>query len=168
MVPLMKVRIRDAYVPGRGSTQGKIFALASVVDEHDKPELNAGALQGYLAEAVWFPTALLPDEGVKWSAIDNSRALITLTDSRTTISLEFHFNDVGEITGVFTPGRYREVNRKYELTPWAGHLQRYEERGACGFRRRGKWSGSCRVETSPTGKVELLELIMVSIGDDIY
>ncbi|MCK4499879.1 hypothetical protein KAU11_05235 [Candidatus Babeliales bacterium] len=128
MTPLMKVRVRDAYIAGHGSMQVKIFALVSLVDERGKAELNAGALQRYLAEAVWFPTALLPSEGVKWSAIDNSRALATLTDFGTTVSLEFHFNDVGEITSVFTPGRYREVNGKYELTPWAGYFSNYEER----------------------------------------
>ncbi|MEK9138381.1 MAG: DUF6544 family protein, partial [Bacteroidota bacterium] len=128
MAPLMKVRVRDAYVAGQGSMQGKILSLVTVVDEHGKAELNAGALQRYLAESVWFPTALLPSEGVKWSAIDNNRALAAFTDSGTTVSLEFHFNDDGEITGVFTPGRYREVNGKYELTPWAGHFRTYEER----------------------------------------
>ncbi len=130
MAPLVNVRVRDSYLAGQGSMQGKILAVVPVVDEHGKPELNAGALQRYLAEAVWFPTALLPSEGVKWSAIDNSRALATLTDSGTTVSLEFHFNDVGEVTDVFTPGRYREVNGSYELTPWAGHFRNYEERDA--------------------------------------
>jgi hypothetical protein len=129
MAPLMKVRVRDAYVAGQGSMQGKILSLVPVVDERGKVELNAGALQRYLAEAVWFPTALLPSAGVKWRALDNSRALATLTDSGTTVSLEFHFNAIGEITEVSTPGHYREVNGKYELTPWAGHFRRYEERG---------------------------------------
>ena len=128
MAPLIKVRVRDAYVAGQGSMQGKILSLVSMIDERGKAELNAGALQRYLAEAVWFPTALLPSAGVKWSEMDNNRALATLTDSNTTVSLEFHFNDAGEITGVFTPGRYRKVNGKYELTPWAGHFRNYEAR----------------------------------------
>ncbi|MBI3995852.1 MAG: hypothetical protein HY349_07740 [Nitrospirae bacterium] len=128
MAPLMKVRVRDAYVAGQGTMQAKILSLVSVVDEQGKAELNAGALQRYLAEAVWFPTALLPSESVKWSPIDNSRALATLTDSGTRVSMEFHFSDVGEIIGVFTPGRYREVDGKYELTPWEGHFRHYEER----------------------------------------
>jgi len=126
--PLMTVRVRDAYLGGQGSMQAKLLSLAPVVDACGQAELNAGALQRYLAEAVWFPTALLPSAGVTWSAIDDSRALATLTDSGTTVSLRFHFNDVGEITGVFTPGRYREVNGKYELTPWGGHFRSYEER----------------------------------------
>lgn len=129
LAPLMDARVRDGYVAGQGSMQVKVLALAPIIDERGKAELNAGALQRYLAEAVWFPTALLPGEGVSWSAIDDDTALATLTDSSATVSLEFHFNDAGEITEVFTPGRYREVNGKYELTPWAGSFRRYEERG---------------------------------------
>jgi len=128
MAPALNVRVRDAYVTRQGSMQAKILSLMPVVDQREMPELNAGALQRYLAEAVWFPTALLPSDSVKWSAMDDRRALATLSDRGNAVSLEFHFGDIGEITGVFTPGRYREVNGKYELTPWAGHFRSYEER----------------------------------------
>jgi hypothetical protein len=128
MAPLITVRVRDAYVAGQGAMQAKILSLITMVDEHEKAELNAGALLRYLAEAVWFPTLLLPGNGVEWSAIDDTRALATLTNAGTTVSLEFRFNEEGEITEVFSPGRYREVNGRYELTPWAGHFHCYEER----------------------------------------
>jgi hypothetical protein len=128
MNALMSVRVRDAYVTGRGSMRAKMLALMPVVDEHDKAELNAGALQRWLAEAAWLPTALLPGEHLQWSAIDEHRALATVSDSGTTVSLEFHFNDAGEITQVFTPGRYREAGGRYELTPWAGHNRNYQTR----------------------------------------
>ncbi|HWP45237.1 MAG TPA: DUF6544 family protein, partial [Blastocatellia bacterium] len=128
MAPLMNVRVRDAYVAGEAAMQAKVLSLVPVVDERGKPELNAGALHRYLAEAVWIPTALFPGAGVKWSPIDEHRALATLTDSGVTVSLEFRFNTTGEITSVFTPGRYREVNGRYESTPWEGQFRKYEER----------------------------------------
>ncbi len=128
MAPLIDVRVRDAYVDGRGMMRGKILSLVPVVDESGKAELNEAALQRYLAEAVWFPTALLPGQGVQWSAIDDRRALATLTDGNTTVSLEFRFSETGEIEGVYSPGRYREVNGAYELTPWAGRYRDYGER----------------------------------------
>jgi hypothetical protein len=128
MAPLVAVRVRDAYVAGQGSMQGKVLSLVSMIDERGKPELDAGALQRYLAEAVWFPTALLPREGLAWTALDDNRALATLTDCGTTVSLEFHFDETGEVTGVFTPGRHRAVGGTYELTPWAGHWRKYAER----------------------------------------
>lgn len=127
MNSLMNVRVRDAYANGKGSMLAKISSLVPVMDAHDDPKLDAGALQRYLAEAVWLPTALLPGENLKWSAIDENRALATLTDSGTTISLEFRFNETGEITEVFSPGRYRETAGRYELAAWAGRFWDYRE-----------------------------------------
>lgn len=129
MNSLANVRIRDSYLDGKGSMHGEILSLVTIVDAHDKPRINEAALQRYLAEAVWFPTALLPSENLKWSAIDENRALATLTDSGTTVSLEFRFNEQGENTGVFTPNRFREVNGEYVPTPWEARVWNYRERG---------------------------------------
>ena len=126
---LLKVCVRDAYVGGQGFMQGKLLALLPVMDEQGNAELKAGAMQRYLAEAVWLPTALLPSEKLQWSAIDDERALATLTDAGLSVSLEVGFNDNGEITGIYTPGRYyREDDGSYVLKPWAGYHRAYEER----------------------------------------
>ncbi len=127
--PLMDVRVRDSYLSGRGAMEATTLAIVPVMSQHDKTELNQGALQRYLAEAIWFPTALLPEAGVVWSAIDGSRAVATLTDSGTKVSLEFTFNDRGEVTRIYSSGRYREAGGKYELTPWIVQVRDYEERG---------------------------------------
>lgn len=129
MNPLMTVRVRDAYLDGRGAMTGKIFGLFPVVDARDDAKLDTGALMRYLAEAVWLPTALLPSENVRWSAIDENRALATLTDGATIVSLEFIFNDADEITGVFSPARFREMNGEYKPFPWAGRFANYREYG---------------------------------------
>lgn len=128
MNPLLNVRVRDAYVAGQGSMQVKVLALMPIVNEQGGAELKAGALQRYLAEAVWLPTVLLPSENLQWSAIDEHRALATLTDSGLSVSLEFSFNDTGEIVSVYTPGRYYlEDGGKYVLMPWAGYHRAYQE-----------------------------------------
>jgi hypothetical protein len=127
MAPFVTVSVRDAYLRGKGSMLAKLMYTIPVMDAHDQAELNQGALQRYLAEAVWFPTALLPSQGVKWTPINETKALATLADNQTNASLEFHFNDAGEIQEVFTRARYRAVNGKYELTPWLGHHSRYQE-----------------------------------------
>jgi hypothetical protein len=106
----------------------RVLSVLPVVDAPKGPELNAGALQRYLAEAAWLPTALLPSQGVAWSAIDDRRARATLTDSAITVSLEFTFNEVGEIVEVYTPARGRFIDGCYEPAPWAGRFRHYEER----------------------------------------
>ncbi len=159
MVPLAKVRVRDAYIAGKGSMQAKILAVVPVVDAQGKKELDAGALQRYLAEAAWFPTALLPSSGVQWSAIGHNSALATLSDAGITVSLEFHFNDLGEITRVFTSGRYREINGRYELTPWEGHFHRYQEKAGMRIPLEAEVAWQLRGVNVPYFKGRLVDVI---------
>jgi len=126
MVPLMDVRVRDGYEGGRGSMFGAIAGIMPVIDQSGAPELNAGALIRYLAEAVWLPTALLPANGVVWTPINERAALATLSDSGVTVSLEFHFDDAGRLTRIYTPARPREVNGAYEMAAWEARFERYE------------------------------------------
>ena len=132
MAPLVSVRVRDAYVEGHASMLGALLAVAPVVNESDRRELRAGALQRYLAESVWFPTALLPRDGLAWSPIDDSHARATLSDGETSASLDFEFGPGGEIVGAHTTSRLRAVageKGRYQELPWGGRYRRYEDRG---------------------------------------
>lgn len=127
MMPLLPVRVRDSYVAGAGAMRGQLAGLLPVVNESNRPDLDAGALFRYLAEAVWYPTALLPSQGVIWSALDDVSALATLTDGHTTVSLQFYFGEHGEIVRCYTPARFRDVNGQGVPTPWGGTYQAYKQ-----------------------------------------
>jgi hypothetical protein len=130
MAPLLSVRVRDGYVGGRASMRGAVLGIVNVVEAADEPGLRAGALQRYLAESVWFPTALLPGQGLVWSPIDESHARATLTDGETSVALDFEFGPGGEIVGSSTPGRLRAVpgqQGRYRELPWGGRYGGYEK-----------------------------------------
>jgi uncharacterized protein DUF6544 len=126
MMPLLPVLVRDSYVAGSAAMRGEIGGVYPIVNQSQRRELDAGALQRFLAEAVWFPTALLPRESLKWTPIDDHRARATLTDKHTTVSLEFRFNDAGEATEIFAPDRYAENHGRYEPKPWIVRCSEYE------------------------------------------
>lgn len=119
MMPVVPVRVRDSYVGGEGSMRAAVASVVSVTNQHGTKEIAAAALQRFLAEAVWLPTALLPRDGLVWSAIDDDNARVTLTDGATTASLDVRFSANGEIESVSTM-RYRDVNGTPVLTPWFG------------------------------------------------
>jgi hypothetical protein len=129
MSSLVTMRVLDSYLEGKGAMEARAAALVPVMNQRDKAELNEGALMRYLAEAVWFPTALLPEYGVVWTAIDDSRARAALEDSGIRVSLEFSFNEKGEVVRIYSAGRGRETNGKFEPTPWVVQVRAYEERG---------------------------------------
>jgi hypothetical protein len=129
MAPGVPVRVRDGFVGGAGSMRGAVLGLVKVVDVAGTPTIAAGALQRYLAEAAWFPTALLPGQGVAWTAIDEGRARATLSEGTTTVSLEFRFGSDGLIASVFAPDRFYDDGRHPPVArPWLGRNLRYEER----------------------------------------
>jgi hypothetical protein len=147
VMPFIYLRVRDALHEGRGSGRVELLSMLSLGHERDTPELNAGALQRYLAEAVWYPTALLPSDQLAWSAIDERKALATLTSHGTSVSLEFHFNREGEVAAIYAPQRWMKSGRRYVQMPWEGHFFGYWEcsgmlipaAGEVGWHVDGKW-----------------------------
>ena len=131
MAPFVRVWVRDAYVGGKASMRGALFGMMPVLKVTDGPELRAGALQRYLAESVWFPTALLPRPGLEWAPLDHAHARATLTDRGTTVSLDFEFGSGGEIVSTHTAGRQRAADGKggYVTLPWGGRYREYQELG---------------------------------------
>lgn len=120
------VRVLDSYAVGIGSGRVSLLSAFTVASESGLRELNSGALHRYLAESVWFPTNLLPQSGVMWSPINAHSAMATITDRGTTVSLEFRFNEVGEIISIYSPGRFGNFDGEYKQVPWEGHFRDYQ------------------------------------------
>lgn len=128
VLPFVSVNVVDMYKDGEGSLRAKLLSIIEVADEGPSPELNAGELMRYLGESVWFPTALLPNNGVKWEAIDEHSAEATLDHRDTTASLRFHFNDQHEVVRVSGVRPYLTENGAYESTRWTGYWGNYREK----------------------------------------
>lgn len=72
MMPGLTVRVHDAYIAGEGILHATLFGLFSLVNMRGTPELAQGELMRLFAEALWYPTALLPSQGVRWEAVDGT------------------------------------------------------------------------------------------------
>lgn len=137
----------DSYARGHGA--GRVSALGAwTVDQATAvPELDAGALHRYLAEAVWYPTALWPGNGLSWTAIDERRARATLSDGAQQVSLEFRFARDGAVESIYTPARWGRLDGRYRQAPWEGRFSgelrvegvRVPARGEVGWYVGGEW-----------------------------
>lgn len=123
MMPLFPVRVRDRYFGGQASMLGAVAGIVKLVDQSGTPGLASGALLRYLAEGAWFPTSLLPCEGVEWTAIDDSTARASLADGSVRVSMDAHFAPTGEMVRL-TAMRERDVNGTSVPTPWEAQHSR--------------------------------------------
>lgn len=127
--PFIRLNVRDSYINGQGASDVKLFSAFTLGRQDGGEPVNAGSLHRYLAEAVWYPTALLPSHDLQWSAIDDTKALATLTHGDTTVSLEFWFNPSGAVAAIYTPGRWGAFPEGYKEMPWEGRFHDYRLHG---------------------------------------
>jgi hypothetical protein len=129
VMPGLTVRVHDAYVAGEGILHAALLGLFSVVDLRGTREVAEGELMRFFAEAAWYPTALLPSQGIRWDEVDVRSARATLVDGSVAVTMLFSFNDDGTIHTVRAEARGRTVGDQIIPTPWQGRFWNYQLRG---------------------------------------
>ena len=132
MIPGLTARVHDAYIAGEGILHATLFGLVSLANLRGTPEIAQGELMRFLAEAAWYPTALLPSQGVQWRAADDFSAKATLKDGETALTLLFRFDESGLIESVRADARGRTVGGVAIPTAWEVQWSNYQMRdGMC-------------------------------------
>jgi hypothetical protein len=131
MAPGIAVYVHDAYVGGEGILTPSLLGLLSMQGEISKRDLAAAEFMRFFAEAAWYPTALLPSQGVQWHAVDEHTASATLADGadgRISATMLVSFNQAGLIESVRFEARAAMVGKLIVHTPWEGRWFNYQER----------------------------------------
>lgn len=128
ILPGLTVHVHDAYVAGVGILHPSMLGLITLFEMRGTPEVAEGELMRFLAEMAWYPTALLPGQGVRWEPVDDHSARATLTDGATTVTLLFRFDQAGRVRSVQAAARGRTVGSQVIPTPWEGHWSNYQWR----------------------------------------
>lgn len=95
LFPCLPVRVVDAYARGEGILRARLASALPVASAGPGPGMDEGELVRYLAEAAWYPTALVPGHGVAWEAVDDRSARATIEHRGVTASAVFGFDDRG-------------------------------------------------------------------------
>ena len=128
MLPGIQVHVVDSYIAGKGLVQAAMLGLFTVADMSGGDEMARGEFMRFFAETPWYPTALLPSQGVQWAAVDGTSANATIVDGSVTLTLLFHFNDAGLIDSVRAEARGGMVGKEMVMRPWECGLSDYQVR----------------------------------------
>ena len=127
MLPGLKVRVVDCYIAGSGLLHAAIFGLFTMAKLSGGGEIARGEFMRYFAEAAWYPTALLPSQGVRWESLDERSANATMVDGPLTLTLLFRFNDRGLIDSFRAEARGGAVaGKNMVMLPWEGSFSNYQ------------------------------------------
>ena len=131
MFPGLPAHVEDSYIACHGRLIAKVFGLFTVADSQGTGEIARGEFMRYFAESPWYPTALLPSQGVRWQAVDDACANATLVDGPITLTLLFRFNDAGLIASVRAESRGAGVGKDgvMVMLPWDCALSDYQPQG---------------------------------------
>jgi hypothetical protein len=125
-MPFVPIRARDRYAHGQGNMLVKPLSLFTLADARG-PELDVSALLRFIAEAPWFPTALVPGEHVRWEAIDADSARVVARDRANAVSGIFRFAPDGRIVEFETRDRFLSDGRSSVRRPWGGVYRGYDD-----------------------------------------
>lgn len=128
MMPGLPIRVHDAYIAGEGLLHASLLGLFSLATVRGAGDMAEGELMRFFAEAAWYPTALLPSQGVRWEPADDRSARATLTEGTISVTMLFTFNEAGLIEAVRAAARGRMVSGEIVPTPWQGRFWNYDER----------------------------------------
>lgn len=112
----------DKYIGGKGQLKVYLLSLIRLLKGEGRT-YNESELQRWLAESIWFPTNLLPDERLVWDPIDSHRALLTFCSDDLHIFFKVSFNDKGKIVE-FETKRHMDPTRR---ETWIGKVESYKE-----------------------------------------
>jgi hypothetical protein len=127
-LPGFAVRVVDGYIAGEGLLHAAALGLFTVADLHGGGEIARGELMRFFAEMAWYPTALLPSQGVRWESLDDASANATIVDGPLALTLLFSFNEAGLIDSARAEARGAMVGKEMIMAPWEGRWSNYEAR----------------------------------------
>lgn len=128
MFPGVPVRVIDSYVAGAGQLRAAVLGLLTMADVQGDGEIARGEFMRWFAETAWYPTALLPSQGVRWEPVDDASAKATLVDGPLTVTLTFGFDDADLIASVHAAARVAGVGKDMVILPWVCSLSDYQLR----------------------------------------
>ncbi len=126
MMPGIDVYVHDAYVNGEGLLHPAVIGLFTLTELRGRGDVAEGELMRFFAETAWYPTALLPSQGVRWSPVDDNTADATISDGTIKQTLRFRFSADGLIESGRAQARARTVGKALIPTPWEGRWSGYE------------------------------------------
>lgn len=125
-LPFFWITGKDSYFQNEGNLIIKLLSIITVVNLKGE-ECDQSEFIRYIAESVWFPTALLPNEFLNWEPIDSETARVIINYRGYNLSFIFYFNAKGQIIKLTTEDRFMEEKGEFKKEKWSCYCRKYKK-----------------------------------------
>ncbi len=117
---IVQLKGADYYLNRLGRMQFSLWGLLPIVNIHDSNTIRS-SMGRLAAEFIWLPSALLPQQGVQWKAIDDNTIQASLKIDGEPITLTLIISPDGRLLQITLPrwGQSRE-NSNWTYIPFGG------------------------------------------------
>lgn len=156
---LLPLRVQDHYVHGDGAVA--VHGLGIVPIGRDAgPDVTRSSRHRLAGESIWLPSSLLSRAGVRWTAVDENRARVTLTIDGEVIPLTLQIDETGRLREV-TMARYGDVGvEAWQPIPYGFAVedeQTFEGYTIPSALRGGWWYGTDRYDAEEASHFHIQE-----------
>ena len=129
--PFGAVSVCDAYAEGAGSLDVRLFGLVRLA-HRDGPAFAKGEIMRYLAEIALAPDAMVLNDSLVWSVIDDRTLSVAAGSGSGYGWVRIELDDEGRIGAISAPDRPFFDGKTVEERPWSGRF--YDS-----HRHAGRW-----------------------------
>ena len=115
-LPKVHMLGRDKLIDGNGEMLIKFLGIIPIVKEGPNEKMNSGALQRYLAEICWFPSAVM-NKNIRWEVVSPNAVKAKLVVNDIEVSGIFTFTEEGKMVS-FETQRYYGGDEDAKLETW--------------------------------------------------
>ncbi|WP_199330844.1 MULTISPECIES: DUF6920 family protein [unclassified Calothrix] len=112
----------DYYANQSGRMRFFLWGLIPIVNAHNA-DINRSSIGRFVAELIWLPSALLPQNGVTWQAIDDNTIQANLKIDGEPVTLTMTIDAAGKLLklSLLRWGEYTE-NGDFNYIPFGGEI----------------------------------------------
>lgn len=128
MLPGLTLVVTDAMDDDGGRLEGRLWGRLRLFCQRG-PEVTQGQGYRYLAELPWAPGAYLDNPALRWQQLDDERLDVCTELAGQTLRVVFRIDAEGRVVEVRAEDRMREVDGRFEPTPWVGRFSAWARLG---------------------------------------
>ncbi len=137
ILPLAWLTVVDGYEDGVGHLKARLWGLLPVMGAGGEEVAKGEALR-YLSELVWTPHSIPANRELQWREIEDGAVEVAAAVGSSRVTLRIDFDARGDIVGVSTRARPRQVGKTMVGTPWRGEFDDYATVGGIRIPRTGR------------------------------